>query len=79
MDILKKVFPLSFKYVGEVAQLVIGILIYLVAGIVAGAVIGLLAQIPVLGIIFGLVGGLVDLYCLAGIVILLLVHFKVLK
>ena len=54
MDILKKVFPLSFKYVGEVAQLVIGILIYLVAGIVAGAVIGLLAQIPVLGIIFGL-------------------------
>lgn len=79
MDLLKKVFPLSFKYVGDVAKLIIGILIYIVGNIVAGAVIGLLAKIPVLGFIFGLIGSLVGLYCLAGIVILLLVYFKVLK
>lgn len=79
MDLLKKLFPLSFKYVGSVANLVIGILIYLVGDVVAGAIIGLLAKLPVLGFIFSLVGSLVGLYCLAGIVILVLVYCKVLK
>ena len=35
MDMLKKCFPLSFKYTDSVANLIIGILIYLVAGAVA--------------------------------------------
>lgn len=79
MDLLKKLFPISFKYVGDVAKLIIGILIYIVGDIIAGVVIGLLASIPVIGIIFSLIGSLVGLYCLAGIVIQLLVFFKVLK
>jgi hypothetical protein len=79
MDILKKVFPLSFKYVGEVANLVIGIIIYVLVGIVGGAVIGLTASLPVVGIILGIVGALLDLYVTAGIVIEILVHCKVLK
>ncbi len=79
MELLKKIFPLSFKFSDSVANLVIGILIYLVAGAVAGVAIGLLAKIPVVGILIGLVGGLVDLYCLAGIVIQVLDFCKVLK
>ena len=79
MDILKKVFPLSFKYVGEVANLVIGIIIYVLVGIVGGAVIGLTASLPVVGIILGIVGALLDLYVTAGIVIEILVHCKVIK
>ena len=79
MDILKKVFPLSFKYVGEVANLVIGIIIYVLVGIVGGAVIGLTASLPVVGIILGIVGALLDLYVTAGIVIEILVNCKVLK
>lgn len=79
MDTLKKIFPLSFKFVDSVANLIIGILIYLIGDIVAGAVIGLLAKLPLIGILFGLVGSLIGLYCLAGIVILVLVYLKVLK
>lgn len=79
METLKKIFPLSFKYTKDVANLVIGILIQLVVGIVAGVLIGILAKIPVLGIIIGLVGGLIDLYVLAGIVIQVLVFAKVIK
>lgn len=86
MDTLKKIFPLSFKYVGDVKNLVIGVILYVVAGIIAGAVIGiavLLTGIPVLGAILALVlrvlGSLVDLYVTAGIVIEFLVHFKVIK
>ncbi len=79
MDILKKLFPISFKYAGNVSQLIIGILIYIVGDIVAGAVIGLLTGLPLIGWLFGIVGSLLGLYFTAGIVIELLVFFKVLK
>jgi len=79
MDILKKIFPLSWAFTKDVANLIIGILIYVVGGAIAGAIIGLLAAIPVIGIIFGLVGSLIGIYSLAGIVIQILVFTKVLK
>lgn len=78
MDILKKIFPLSFG-VTEVAKLVIMCLVYIVIGTVLGFVIGLLSRIPILGIIFGLVAALLEIYILAGLVILFLDYFKVLK
>ena len=76
---LKKFFPLSFKYSDTVSNLIIGILIYIVGDIIAGAVIGLLAAIPLIGWLFGIIGSLVGLYCLAGIVIEVLIFAKVLK
>ena len=79
MDILKKVFPYSFKAKDGVAGLIINILVYLVVGLVAGALIGIFAKLPIIGILIGLLGGLVDLYVLAGIVISVLDYLKVLK
>lgn len=79
MDTLKKIFPLSFKYVKDVPNLIIGILLQLVVGIVAGVCIGLLSHLPIVGIIIGLLGGLIDLYVIAGIVIRILVFAKVIK
>ena len=71
MDLLKKIFPLSFKYVGEVSSLVIGIIIYVLVGIVGGAIIGITASIPVVGIICGIIGSILDLY----VVVVLLLKF----
>ena len=79
MDALKKLFPLSFKYTKDVANLIIGILLYLVVGIVGGLVIGLTLLIPIVNLICGLVGALLDIYVLAGIVIQILVFAKVIK
>ena len=79
MDTLKKLFPISFKYAGDITQLIIGILIYVVGGAIAGAVIGLLSAIPVIGLVFSLVGSLLGIYCLAGIVIEVLLFAKILK
>jgi len=79
MDLLKKLFPVSFKYADTVANLIIGILIYVVGGAVAGAVIGFLSAIPVIGFVFSLVGSLLGIYCFAGIVIEVLLFAKVLK
>lgn len=87
METLKKLFPLSFKRTDTVGNLIVGILIYLVVGILAGvliAVSGLVTGwIPMVGAIVGialkLIGGLVDVYVLAGIIIQVLVFAKVIK
>ena len=86
MDLLKKLFPISWKYKAEVKDLVIGIIIYIIAGILGGvflAIAGLFTAIPVLGAILGIllraIGSLIDLYVVAGIVIEVLLFAKVLK
>ena len=87
METLKKFFPLSFKRTDTVANLIVGILIYVVAEIIVGAVIGLSTLIvgwipvvgPIIGWALGVVGSLVGLYVLAGIVIQILVFAKVIK
>ena len=80
MDTLKKFFPISIKYTGSVKDLIIGIVIYLVAGLIVSFLLGLVGKIlPFLGLILGLVGGIFDLYCTVGIVLQVLVFAKVLK
>lgn len=86
MDLLKKCFPASFG-TQDVAGLVIRIIIYVVAMVVGGfllALVGLITGwIPIAGIfigwLLGLIGALVELYCVAGIVILILDYLKLLK
>lgn len=79
MDTLKKFFPLSFKFTKDVANLIIGIIIYVVIGAIAPAILGILGFLPIIGWILGIVSSLVGIYCLAGIVIQILVFAKVLK
>lgn len=78
METLKKLFPFSFG-VKDVANLVIKILLYIIAGAVIGFVLSIIAKIPIIGIIVGLVGTLVEIYILAGIVIAILDFCKILK
>jgi len=78
MDILKKFFPHAFKAT-ELKAFIISLVVYVLIDVVCGFVIGLLAKIPVLGIIFGLLGSLVGLYALVGVVLSILVFVKVLK
>lgn len=46
---------------------------------VAGVLIGILANIPLIGVIVGAVGGLVGLYFTISLVLSILDYFKVLK
>ncbi len=86
MDILKKIFPFSFK-AKDVNSLIVSIVIYVVVGLASSLVFSLLnlvfGWIPIvgaiLGVLFGIVGWVIGVYCLAGIVITLLDYFKVLK
>ena len=78
MDMLKKIFPFSFG-VKDITALVVALVIYIVGGAVLGVVFGLLAKIPLLGILFGIVGWAVGVYCFVGIVLSVLDFLKVLK
>lgn len=87
MSTLKKIFPLSFKFSVDVANLIVGIFIYIIIGIVAGALIGLatlcVAWIPLIGLFvgwaLGILGSIVELYVLCGILIQVLVFTKIIK
>ena len=78
MDMVKKFFPNAFK-AKELSSFIVALVIYVLIDVVCGFVIGLLAKIPVLGIIFSLLGSIVGLYALGGIVLSILVFVKVLK
>ena len=78
MDMLKKIFPLSFGAT-DVVNLVIRAVVYLIAGLLGGFIIGIVAGVPVVGWLMGLVGGAIDLYVLVAIVLLALDYFQVLK
>ncbi len=79
MDLLKKIFPLSFKYAKDVANLIIGIIVYLVAGAIGAVVISIASLVPIVGWLIGALGGLVDVYVAVGVVLQILVFLKIVK
>ena len=80
MDMLKTLWPFSFKVKEkDVTSLVVQLIVLIVACAIAGVAIGLLMWIPIIGWIIGIVGSLVGLYCVIGIVLCILQFCAVLK
>ena len=79
MELIKKIFPLSFTEKNTIGALIINILIQIIVCAIAGVVIAICATIPVVGIVIGFVGGFIGLYELIGIVLSILDYAKVLK
>ena len=78
MDLLKKLFPFSFKAT-QLSSLLAAVIVCVIVDVVCGVVIGIVDGLPLVGWIFSLIGGLIGLYATVGIVLALLVFFKVLK
>lgn len=76
---MKKWFPLSFSWAKSLVSMLIGVLVYLVVGAVAGIAIGIIGALPIVGIIAWVLGLAVDVYVLAGIIILVLAYLKIVK
>jgi hypothetical protein len=73
MDTLKKLWPTPFKIKEkDITSFLIQLIIFLVICAVIGWLIGILAGIPIIGIIFSLIGALVEIYGLVGIVLCVL-------
>ena len=77
---LKKYWPTPFKVKEkDVNSFVVQLIIFIVVCAIAVAIIGLLAKIPLIGLIFALIGGLVELYGLIGVVLCILLFIGVIK
>jgi len=73
MDMLKKLWPTPFKIKkGNLASFLIQLIIFLVVVAVVGWLIGLLAHLPIVGIVFSLLGSLIGIYNLVGIILCVL-------
>ncbi len=73
MDMLKKLWPTPFKIEkGNVVSFLIQLIIFLVITAVVGWLIAILAGLPIIGIIFTLVGSLMEIYGIVGIVLCIL-------
>ena len=80
MDFLKKFWPTPFKIKDkDVASFVIQLIIFIVVCAVVGFLIGILASLPIIGIIFSLIGGLVELYGFIGIILCILKFLGMVK
>ncbi len=78
MDMLKKFFPDAFRS-KDVNSFIVTLVIYGVIAILSGLVFGLLAKIPLIGILFSLIGAVVGLYAIVGIVLAILVFTKIIQ
>ena len=78
MEALKKYFPRSFKC-KELSTLIVNLIIFIVADAICGLVIGLLGKLPIIGILFGIVGSLVGIYFFVAIVLAVLNFFGIVK
>ena len=80
MDYLKMIWPTPFKVQEKnVVSLVFQLVIFLVICAVGGLLIGLLARLPIVGFIFVILGGLLDIYGLVGIILAVLKFLGMVK
>lgn len=81
MDLLKKIFPYSFTEKKDLASAVIMAIIYLVVVLVIFAVMGLIGRldISIINWLLGIIGGAIEIYLIAGIVLIFLDYYKILK
>ena len=73
MDLLKKYWPTPFKIkTKDLTSFLVQLIIFVVVCAVVGVLMGVLGGIPILGILFKLVGALVEIYSVVGIVLCIL-------
>lgn len=80
MDLIKKVWPTPFKIKEkDLVSFIVQLIIFVVVCAVVGFLIGILAALPIIGLIFSLIGGLVELYGFIGIILCILKFLGIVK
>ena len=80
MDFLKKLWPTPFKIKkGDVISFVVQLIVFLVLTALFGWLVGLLGALPIVGIVFRIVGSLMGIYTLIGAVLCLLKFLGMVK
>ena len=77
MEILRKIFPISFAKERDTGSLIIIILVYWAYAVAAAVIAMLFSYVPIVKIIIGVISVSIAVYGIAGISFSLLNHFKV--
>ena len=78
MELIKKLWPFSFE-TKSVSDLVLKAILYVILAALFSILMGVVNNVIVLNVIMIIVGTLADIYLLAGLILLFLNYFKVLK
>lgn len=73
---MREFFPLSAAAV-TLKSFIFTVIVYIAASALSGFLLGLLTFLPLIGSAISFVSQLIDLYCLAGIVVSVMIFFKV--
>ena len=80
MDLLRSIWPTPFKVQpGKIGSLIIQLVIFLIVCAIVGFVANLLASVPVVCIIFTVIGSLMCIYSTVGIILCILKFVGVIK
>ena len=78
MNIIKKIWPTPFKIKsGSISSLLIRLILFLVGVTISCVLLSILSAIPIVGIIFTIIGSLMGLYTLVGCVLCVLVFLGI--
>lgn len=73
MDFLKTLWPTPFKIKEkDLISLIVQLIIFLVVCAVVGWLIAILSKIAIIGVVFWIIGSLMELYSIVGIVLCIL-------
>lgn len=75
---LRKIFPHAMQ-ARNIKGLVMAILIYAVVSFVGGIIHGLIGGIPLVGLVVGIIGWALGIYCTVGIIISVMVFLNIVK
>ena len=75
---LKKIFPHAMQ-ARNIKGLVMAIIIYAVVSFVGGIIHGLIGGIPLVGLVVGIIGWALGIYCTVGIIISVMVFLNIVK
>ena len=80
MDLLRSIWPTPFKIQRKnPVSFVIQLIAFVIICAVVGLLIGVLSAVPIVGIIFWIIGSFMELYSIVGIVLCILVFLDVIK
>ncbi len=78
MNLLKTLWPTPFKIKkGSLGSFLVQLIIFIVLCAVLGWLIGFLSGVPIVGILFTIIGSLMGIYSVVGIVLCILAFFGV--
>lgn len=75
LDALIKIFPLSENST-KTSALVTSVIIYVAASLIANIIFAFLSWVPVVSVVLSVVSTLVGIYCIAGVILCIVVFVK---